>query len=154
MKTLTLLTILTLGTTAIADHRIHFSSSRNCRSYSAPRIRYTQPCYSRSHYSYRPTYYRSAPSVFRSGFFLRPAVSVTYSSVSPRYYGGYSSSYRSSSSIEAEVQSALKRRGYYRGYVDGDIGPESRAAIRAWQYERGLAVTGRVDGALLRSLGI
>ena len=52
------------------------------------------------------------------------------------------------------MQRALQRRGYYRGYVDGDIGPGSRAAIRSYQARHGLYVTGRIDSALLRSLGI
>ena len=56
--------------------------------------------------------------------------------------------------LAVEVQSALRRRGYYRGAIDGDIGPASRSAIRAYQADRGLAVTGRIDSSLLRSLGI
>jgi peptidoglycan hydrolase-like protein with peptidoglycan-binding domain len=55
-------------------------------------------------------------------------------------------------SVEADVQAALARRGYYGGPVDGDIGPQSRAAIRAFQVDRGLPVTGHIDRALLRSL--
>jgi peptidoglycan hydrolase-like protein with peptidoglycan-binding domain len=57
-------------------------------------------------------------------------------------------------SVEASVQRALKRQGYYRGLIDGDIGPESRAAIRRYQIDRGLDVTGRVDRSLIRSLGV
>ena len=70
----------------------------------------------------------------------------------------YRSAPRSSASYDdslaADVQSALKRRGYYKGPVDGDIGPASRSAIRAYQSDRGLTVTGRVDRSLLRALGI
>ena len=57
-----------------------------------------------------------------------------------------------SSSVELDVQRALARRGYYGGVIDGDIGPRSRAAIRTYQVDKGLPVTGRIDGALLRSL--
>ena len=39
------------------------------------------------------------------------------------------------------------------GSIDGDIGPGSRSAIRNYQADRGLAPTGRIDSALLRSLG-
>ena len=42
----------------------------------------------------------------------------------------------------------------YRGEIDGDIGPGTRAAIRRYQYERRLEVTGRIDRSLLRSLGL
>ena len=91
-------------------------------------------------------------------YYSRPSVSFVYSST-PRYYTSsryYSRpSYRSvADSLEVDVQRELKRRGYYRGPIDGDIGPGSRAAIRSYQAERGLAVTGRIDSSLLRSLGI
>ncbi len=55
-------------------------------------------------------------------------------------------------SVEIDVQRALARRGYYGGVIDGDIGPRSRASIRAYQVDKGLPVTGRIDGSLLRSL--
>lgn len=59
-----------------------------------------------------------------------------------------------SRSLEADVQRALARRGFYRGAIDGDIGPASREAIRNYQAERGLRITGRIDDRLLRSLGV
>ncbi len=57
-------------------------------------------------------------------------------------------------SVGVDVQRALARRGYYGGAIDGDIGPRSRAAIRSYQVDRGLPVTGRIDTLLLRSLGL
>ena len=85
-----------------------------------------------------------------------PSVSFTYSSASPRYYSSsrYSDYGSNTSSLEVEVQRELRRLGYYRGSIDGDIGPGSRSAIRAFQADRGLSVTGRIDASLLRSLGI
>jgi peptidoglycan hydrolase-like protein with peptidoglycan-binding domain len=50
------------------------------------------------------------------------------------------------------VQAELARRGYYRGSVDGVLGPESRDAIRSFQARNGLPVTGRIDGDLVRAL--
>jgi Putative peptidoglycan binding domain len=55
-------------------------------------------------------------------------------------------------SLDVDVQVALARRGYYHGPIDGDIGPGTSAAIRAYQYDNGLRVTGYIDGALIRSL--
>lgn len=60
--------------------------------------------------------------------------------------------YVAPSSVEVSVQRALAKRGYYGGPIDGDIGPGSRAAIRAYQVDRALPVTGRIDGPLLKSL--
>lgn len=58
------------------------------------------------------------------------------------------------SDLTVDAQRALARKGYYRGPIDGDLGPGSRAAIRAWQADCGLAVTGRLDTATLRSLAL
>jgi hypothetical protein len=92
---------------------------------------------------YRP-YYHGSPY-----YYSRPSVGISITS-RPSYYRG--SSY--SDDLAVDVQRALSRRGYYRGRIDGDIGPGSRSAIRAYQYDRGLAATGRIDSSLLRSLGL
>jgi hypothetical protein len=60
--------------------------------------------------------------------------------------------YAEEGSVEIDVQRALVHTGYYSGPVDGAVGPQTRAAIRAYQADRGLPVTGRIDGSLLRSL--
>ncbi len=64
----------------------------------------------------------------------------------PRY--GYSAN------LVVDVQHALSRRGYYRGPIDGQAGPGTRAAIRAFQIDRHLPVSGRIDGNVVRSLGL
>lgn len=121
---------------------------------------YSRPYYSRpygySSYGYSRPYYSYGPS-FGLSFYSRP--SYYYSE--PAYYSErtvYRSAPRVSTSFEgslaADVQEALKRRGYYRGGIDGDIGPASRSAIRAYQSDRGLSVTGRIDRSLLEALGI
>lgn len=127
--------------------------------YSAPRP-YCPPV------AYRPYYAR--PYSY-GGYYGGPAISVGFSTA-PAYYGGaYYNSYptrtvyrgvavresvRDNDDLSVDVQRALARRGFYRGEIDGDIGPGSRAAIRSYQYDRGLEVTGRIDGSLLRSLGL
>lgn len=52
------------------------------------------------------------------------------------------------------VQIELRRRGYYRGGIDGLIGPMTRRALAQYQRDRGLYVTRAIDGATLRSLGL
>jgi len=54
--------------------------------------------------------------------------------------------------VTQAVQSALTRRGYYRGAIDGVLGPETRNAIRTFQAQRGLAVTGQINKNLIRAL--
>ena len=64
----------------------------------------------------------------------------------------HSSSESYSGSIVGQVQRKLKKLGYYESKVDGEIGPGTRAAIRAYQEENKLEVTGQIDKALLGSL--
>lgn len=73
-------------------------------------------------------------------------------SFSVSVHRSYAPSY--SDDLSVDVQRELRRRGYYRGPIDGDVGPGTRTAIRDYQYSRGLPVTGRIDRNLLHSLGL
>jgi lipoprotein-anchoring transpeptidase ErfK/SrfK len=46
-----------------------------------------------------------------------------------------------------EAQLALARQGISSGSIDGLIGPQTRAALRAYQHKEHLAVTGELDAA-------
>ena len=50
------------------------------------------------------------------------------------------------------AQRQLKEHGYYSGPVDGVMGPATEAALRAYQRDRGLKVTGRLDSPTVRRL--
>ncbi len=54
----------------------------------------------------------------------------------------------------SEVQSALARAGYYDGAIDGSFGPATRSALRRYQRDRGLSVTGRIDQAVIEALRV
>jgi hypothetical protein len=56
--------------------------------------------------------------------------------------------------VLVNVQRELRRQGYYRGAIDGLIGPMTRAAIARYQRDNGLYVTRAVDGPTLASLGL
>jgi len=56
--------------------------------------------------------------------------------------------------VIANVQSALQQQGYYRGEVDGLIGPLTRGAIADYQRAHGLYTTSTIDQPTLQSLGI
>jgi hypothetical protein len=130
-------------------HHHHYSGEHKCwdlnqngycdadRCGRRMRVTYSEP---RPYYRER-TYVEPAPRVY--------VERRTYVET-PRTYS--SSSY--SRSLEADVQLALRRRGYYHGPIDGDAGPGTRSAIRDYQYDRGLAPTGRIDRDLIRSLGL
>jgi len=105
-----------------------------------------------SHRSYRggSSYYGHRPYGYRPySYSYGPSVSF---SVSRSYRAPVYSDY--SDDLAVDVQRELRRRGYYRGSIDGDVGPGTRNAIRAYQYDRGLSVSGRIDRSLLRALGI
>jgi hypothetical protein len=56
--------------------------------------------------------------------------------------------------ILANVQVALQEQGYYAGAIDGDLGPQTRGALAAFQADHGLAVTSAVDRPTLQTLGL
>lgn len=107
----------------------------------------------------RGGYYRGGPYIgfgfYSPSFYYGPDY---YDA--PLYYGAYAPAaprvYTATryDSIPMDVQLALSRRGYYHGVIDGDIGPASRAAIRAYQRDHGLRATGRIDDPLLEALRV
>jgi Putative peptidoglycan binding domain len=56
--------------------------------------------------------------------------------------------------IIVNVQVALQEQGYYAGAIDGDLGPQTRGALAAFQADHGLAVTSAVDRPTLQTLGL
>lgn len=134
------------------SHGRHSSSRSYCAPHAYSRPSYYSP-YGSSYYG-SSSYYRPHTSI---GFSLSTGYSSAYGS--SRYYPSSNSSRYAprsnySDDLAVDVQRALRRNGYYGGDIDGDIGPESRAAIREYQRDRGLPATGRIDSSLLRSLRI
>jgi hypothetical protein len=95
--------------------------------------------------------YYDAP--YYDTYYAGPSVGV---SASTGPYGSYRGAPVDdhSDDLAIDVQRALRRDGYYRGSIDGDIGSGTRAAIRQFQYDHHLEVTGRIDRALLHSLDL
>ncbi len=56
--------------------------------------------------------------------------------------------------VIANVQAELQQQGYYRGDVDGLLGPLTREALIGYQNTQGLAPTGSIDQPTLSSLGM
>ncbi|HEY4282516.1 MAG TPA: peptidoglycan-binding domain-containing protein [Chthoniobacterales bacterium] len=54
--------------------------------------------------------------------------------------------------VIADVQAALQEMGYYKGEVDGLVGPLTREALTAYQADNGLATTAAIDEPTLDSL--
>lgn len=56
--------------------------------------------------------------------------------------------------VIADVQAILQQQGYYRGEVDGLLGPLTREALTAYQRDNGLYTTAVIDEPTLASLGL
>jgi hypothetical protein len=69
----------------------------------------------------------------------------------PIYVG---SSPRPFDQVVADVQSTLQEQGYYRGEVDGLVGPLTQEALAAYQTAQDLEPTAAIDQPTLESLGI
>jgi len=53
-----------------------------------------------------------------------------------------------------EIQTVLKKKGFYTGAIDGISGPYTKAAIRAFQKSKGLLQDGIVGPITLKALGL
>lgn len=53
-----------------------------------------------------------------------------------------------------EIQQKLKDQGYYKLAVDGILGPRTYWGIRRYQKDHGLPATGKIDKALMDSMGL
>jgi hypothetical protein len=56
--------------------------------------------------------------------------------------------------VIADVQAELQQMGYYKGEVDGLLGPLTREALAAYQADQGLTTTAAIDEPTLDSLGM
>ncbi|CAK0745066.1 Peptidoglycan binding-like domain-containing protein [uncultured Gammaproteobacteria bacterium] len=54
--------------------------------------------------------------------------------------------------LEVQVQEELSRLGYFHGRTDGKAGPKTLAAVRKFQTDNALPVTGAIDSTLLTAL--
>jgi hypothetical protein len=143
--------------------------SDRTRVVSGSRTRYSYPSRSYSYgsrsygYGYGYPYYSYGPSVsFGFGYPYSYGYSpYGYSSYYPYdysygYYGynrpGYDS--YANGSVVIQVQSRLARAGYYRGAIDGVMGPRTHHAILAYERDHGLRVDGAISGQLLRNMGL
>jgi hypothetical protein len=80
------------------------------------------------------------------------------------YYGGYGGYYPYSHSyysgpayddnVVVAVQQRLAELGYYHGLIDGIMGPQTRAAISAYEATHNLVVDGTISRPLLDRMGL
>lgn len=133
--------------------RVVTRSSYPYRTYGYRSYSYGYPYYSSGfgypYYSYYPY------SSFSFGYYPYDYgypynYSYGYYNSRPAYgYGTYANG-----SVVAQVQARLARAGYYRGVIDGVMGPYTSHAIARYERDHGLRVDGAINGPLLRSMGL
>ena len=76
------------------------------------------------------------------------------------YYGYYPYDYGYNNygydygDTDAEVQRRLARAGYYRGPIDGIMGPRTRRAIRAYERDHNMPAWGIIDRQRVATTGL
>ena len=113
--------------------------------------------YSGAYYGYAPYYYGPGSSIaigVGSGYYDTGYNGTYYRDDDRPVYRGRELPESGSSSVGVSVQRKLARLGYYKGEIDGDIGPASRRAILRYQRDNDLAQTGRIDRNLVSALGV
>jgi len=68
------------------------------------------------------------------------------------YQNGYGN--QSANSSVAAAQDRLTQEGFYRGQIDGVLGPETRHAIVRFQTKHGLGITGELTPETLNAMGL
>jgi His-Xaa-Ser repeat protein HxsA len=101
-------------------------------------------------YGYYP--YGGAYPYYDNGYYDDSYASSEYSQEPSAAQSEYDSSNADSS--VSQVQSALAKEGYYRGAIDGSLGPATRSALRRYQRDHGLDVTGQIDQSVTEALGL
>lgn len=104
-----------------------------------------------------PNYYGgyAYPNYNVNPYPVYPTAPITYSGdITPEYVGSCNlpAVARVNGDLVANVQRVLKSKGFYNGPIDGQAGPGTRKAIRAYDAAAGLPVTGMIDTTLLSSM--
>ncbi|MEK0444897.1 MAG: hypothetical protein RLZZ399_218 [Verrucomicrobiota bacterium] len=123
------------------------------------------PCYAPFGHRYAPfggrgyhsRHYYSAYPVFPAPIYLAQAPMRAYPPAVIYEYAPEPVTILRTPGVEnrvIQVQAALRQRKYYSGAIDGLLGPGTQAAIRAYQVDRNLPVTGKLDPELISDLGL
>ena len=105
------------------------------------------------HYGNNITFVFGAPYYWNAGYWF-PAWGYTPNAYYPWDGPVYAHNRLPPDQVIANVQAALQQQGYYRGEVDGLIGPLTRGAIADYQRDHGLYTTSTIDQPTLQSLGM
>jgi hypothetical protein len=100
-------------------------------------------------YPYNYGYYPYGYNNYDSGYGYNDSGAYDNGGYGQNGYGN-----QDANSTVAAVQDRLARDGYYRGQIDGVLGPETRHAILRYQSNHGLRVTGELTADTLDAMGL
>ncbi len=83
-----------------------------------------------------------------------PATTAQPSGSAPPSASSTGAPQASTGSTIQSAQQALQQNGFYKGTVDGKMGPHTRQAIRSFQQSKGLHATGHLNQKTLTALGV
>ena len=109
--------------------------------------------YPYSGYSYSPFNYSYWPGS-SYGYYPYSYYQGSYYQSYPHTYSYYEPGYGYDGAVVAQVQRRLGELGYYHGVVDGIMGPQTRAAIAAFESTHSLVVDGTISTRLLARMGL
>jgi hypothetical protein len=142
---------------ANATAPIQRTVTANQLSYTDATRRYSRQRHDRSYWSSRYNNFILSDGgyYYQDGGYWYPAYGYDPSYNSYRYDRPiYSYNNLPPDEVVTDVQQALQDQGYYRGAVDGSLGPRTRSAIANFQRDHGLAVTAGIDEPTLATLGL
>lgn len=151
----------------LASHRSH-SSHRSHRSHSSHRsssgggYRSPEPVYTAPQPVYTPPARQASPSSTpktepkNTSTIQEPKAKLNNLTVKENSKSNSSVKHQQYDlqTVITRIQLALTFEGYYKGNVDGIMGPETRKAIVAYRKAKGLSPNSLIDAALLNSLNI
>lgn len=128
-----------------AFNRIVGDYNSRCASY-----RYRQGSQAQAEHDVEPRRSQIVSEAIRAGRKLDGSYQSPYPSAAAGSSTGSAS--KPNAQITRETQRLLTTLGYDAGPVDGQYGPKTAAAVRAFQRDRGLSQDGRIDQLLLLRL--
>jgi hypothetical protein len=152
MKTkfmLFLIGVAALGLPATsASPAIHASPMMTRSSMTRPAPRFPARTRTGTHH------FRNRTFIFFDTFGFPVFYPYPYYGYYPYDYYGYNDSGYGYGNTVVEVQRRLARAGYYRGPIDGILGPQTRRAIRAYERDHNMSAYGVIDGRFSKTLGL
>jgi His-Xaa-Ser repeat protein HxsA len=136
-----------------SGHYSHMSHASHRSSYggSAPAPVYTPPA---SPSGNQPAPSRSAPSSPESLLSTPSTGSESTNATAGERLQSLSGRAKKFEKIVRLVQIGLMAQGYYDGPLDGSVGPGTRSALRKFQAEHGISVTGTITPETLDALRV